>query len=310
MSHVLRSQHNSGLVFWTHVFISTQKCSIIWIMCRCEDCKANTWWYNFDCTSSLYSNAPKPFIFLIWSQILEGHSICPFDLHLLVEQCLIHYDENTNFWLVFWPHAFTSTQPCSIIQIMCRCKYDKANTNTCHVLWLVRVVLFKDCTASLIVIFTLPLKMKAMHVLHKSVSYGSILTKIHADFDFTIDFEEALSEIPPTRKTTRVLPVEPASGTSPVEPTRRLRFIDGFKLICSARSMGNIFNVQIWIIYINIVACKMCVITRVRSWMGSMFPDLDPWLPNIFQALPNRKVRFVPPKDITICWRRGLHATN
>ena len=95
------------------------------------------------------------------SQILEGHSICSFDLHQLVEQCLIHYDDNTNFWLVFWPHAFTSTQPCSIIQIMCRRKDDKANTNTCHVMWLVRVMIFKDCPAPLIAIFTLPLKKKA-----------------------------------------------------------------------------------------------------------------------------------------------------
>ena len=76
------------------------------------------------------------------SQILEGHSICPVDLHQLVEQCLIHYDDNTNVWLVFWPYAFTSTQLCSIIQTMCRCKYDKANTNTCHAMWLVRVVFF------------------------------------------------------------------------------------------------------------------------------------------------------------------------
>ena len=96
------------------------------------------------------------------SQILEGHSICPFDLHQLVEQCLIHYHDNTNFWLVIWPHAFTSTQQYSIIQIMCRCKYDKSNTNTCHVMWLVRVVLFKEYPASLIVIFTLSLKRKAM----------------------------------------------------------------------------------------------------------------------------------------------------
>ena len=61
-------------------------------------------------------------------------------------------------------------------------------------------------------------------------------------------------------KTTLVSPVEPASRTSPAEPARRLRFINGFKFICSAHSMENIFIVQIWIIYINIVACKMCVI--------------------------------------------------
>ena len=41
MSHALWSQHNSGLVFWTHVFTSTQQCLI---MCRRKDGKANTWW--------------------------------------------------------------------------------------------------------------------------------------------------------------------------------------------------------------------------------------------------------------------------
>ena len=96
------------------------------------------------------------------SQILEGHSICPFDLHQLVKKCLIHYDDNTKLWLVFLPHAFTSTQPCSIIQIMCRWKHDKSNTNTCPVMWLVRVVLFKDCPAPRIVILTLSFKKKAM----------------------------------------------------------------------------------------------------------------------------------------------------
>ena len=76
------------------------------------------------------------------SQILDGHSSCPFDLHQLVEQCIIHYDNSTNFGHMFLPHAFTSTQPCSIIQIMCRCEYDNANTNICHMMWLVRVGAF------------------------------------------------------------------------------------------------------------------------------------------------------------------------
>ena len=135
------------------------------------------------------------------SQILEGHSICPVDLHQLVEQCLIHYDDNTNVWLVFWPYAFTSTQLCSIIQTMCRCKYDKANTNTCHAMWLVRVVFFfKECPVSLIFIFTLPLKKS--HVLHKSVSNGPILINIHERLTLMLLLisERLLSEIPPTRK--------------------------------------------------------------------------------------------------------------
>ena len=47
-----------------------------------------------------------------------------------------------NSSLVFWSHAFTPIQQCSIIQIMCRCKDDKANPY--HVMWLVRVVVFED----------------------------------------------------------------------------------------------------------------------------------------------------------------------
>ena len=58
-----------------------------------------------------------------------------------------------NSSLVFSPHVFTSTQQCSIIQIIYRCRDDKANT--CHVMWLIWVVLFEDCAAFLIVIFTL-----------------------------------------------------------------------------------------------------------------------------------------------------------
>ena len=83
--------------------------------------------------------------------------------------------------------------------------------------------------------------------------------------------------------------MEPASRTSTAEPAWRLRLIDGFKFIRSARSIANIFIVQIWIININIVACKMCVITRVRSWMVSMFQNLDPWLPNIIPGIAKKK---------------------
>ena len=93
----------------------------------------------------------------------------------------------------------------------------------------------------------------------------------------------------PEKKNPLVSPVEPASRTSPGAPAWRLRLIDGFKFIFSARSMGNMFIVQIWITYIDIVACKMCVITRVRSWMGSIFQYLDPWLPNIFPGIAKKK---------------------
>ena len=55
-----------------------------------------------------------------------------------------------------------------------------------------------------------------------------------------------------------ISPQEPVWRASPVESTWRLRFIGGFKFICSARSMGNVFVIQIWIIYINTVACKIC----------------------------------------------------
>ena len=135
------------------------------------------------------------------SQILECHSICPFDLHQLVEQCLIHYDDSTKCWIVFWPHAFTSTKSCSIIQTMCRCKYDKSNTNTCHVMWLVRVVLFKNCPASLIVIFTLSLKKKAI-ICTKNASNGSVLINIHELMALILLLisKSLLYEIPPTSK--------------------------------------------------------------------------------------------------------------
>ena len=169
---------------------------------------------------------------------------------------------------------------------MCRCKYNKANTNTCHVMWLVRVVLFKDYPASLIVLFTLPLKKKVMFCT-KALATDPFSST--ADFDFTIDFEEAFIRNPSNQKKTLVSPMEPASRTSHVEPAWRIRFIAGFKFICSARSMGNIFTVQISIIYINIGACKICVITRARTWMGSRSQNLDPWLPNIFPGIAKKK---------------------
>ena len=154
----------------------------------------------------------------IWrwsSQILAGHIICPFDLHQLVEQCLIHM----------------------VIQTICRCKYDKANTNTCHAMWLVRVVLFKDCPASLNVCFTLPLKKKATFSTKALATDPSHKHSWTADFDFAFDFEEAFIRNPSNQKKTLVLPVEPAWRTSPAVPAWRLRFIDGFQFTCSARSM-------------------------------------------------------------------------
>ena len=141
-------------------------------------------------------------------------------------------------------------------------------------------------------------RLKESHVLHKSVSNGFILINIHELLTLILLLisKRLLSEIPPTRKNPLASPVEPASRTSPVEHARRLRFIDGFKFICSAHSMGNVFTVQIWIIYIDIVACKMCVITSVRSWMGSMFQNLDPWLPNIFPSIAKKKSKVYATK--------------
>ena len=195
---------------------------------------------------------------------------------------------------------------------MYRCKYNKANTNNCHVMGLVRVVFFKDCPASFIVIFTLPLKKKATFCTKALATdtFSSAFMNYWLWFYYWFRRGFYPKSLRPEKKNPLVSPVEPASRTSPVEPAWRLRFIDGFKFICSARSMGNIFTVQIWIIYIDIVACKMCVITSVRSWMGSMFQNSNPWLPNIFQALPKIKVRFMRPKDITICWWQGWHATK
>ena len=152
------------------------------------------------------------------------------------------------------------------------------------------MLLFKDCPASLIVISTLLLKNKAMFC-----TKGLAMDPFSSTFmncwlwGFFIDFEEAFIQNPSNQKKTLISPVEPAPRTSPAEPAWRLRLIDGFKFICPARSMGNIFTVQIWIIYINIVASKMCVITRVRSWMGSMIQNLDPWLPIIFPGIAKKK---------------------
>ena len=121
------------------------------------------------------------------------------------------------FWLVFWPHAFISTQPCSIIQIMWRCKSDKAKTNTCHVMWLVRVVLFKDCPSSLIAIFTLPFKKKAMFCTKALATDPFSSTFMNCWLWFYYWFRRGLypKSLQPER--TLVSPVEPASRTSPVE---------------------------------------------------------------------------------------------
>ena len=56
MSHVLWSQHNSGLIFWTHVFTSTQQCSIILIICRRKDCKL--------ILDGIISIVPHPFVLM------------------------------------------------------------------------------------------------------------------------------------------------------------------------------------------------------------------------------------------------------
>ena len=182
------------------------------------------------------------------------------------------------FWLVFWPHASTSTQPCSIIQIMCRCKYDKSNTNTCHVMWLVRVVLFKDCPASLIVIFTLSLKKKSMFCTKALATDPFSSTFMNCSIWFYYWFRRGFypKSLQPEKTTTLVSSVEPAPRTSPAEPAWRLRSIDVFKLICSARSMQKYFTVQIWIIYINIVQLGPFNIIQIyvyfRAWLGNNYP--------------------------------------
>ena len=160
------------------------------------------------------------------SQILEGRSICPFDLHQLVEQCLVYYDDKTIVWLVFCPHAFTSTQPCSIIQIMCWCNYDKANTNTWHAMWLVSVVFFKYCPASLIVVFTLPLKKKAMFCTKVLATDPFSPTFMNCWLWFYYWFRRGFypRSLQPEKKTL-VSPVKPASRTSPAEPAWRLSLL-------------------------------------------------------------------------------------
>ena len=97
------------------------------------------------------------------------------------------------------------------------------------------------------------------YVLHRRFSNGSILLNIHELLTLILLLisKKLLSEIPPSRKTL-VSPVEPAWRASPVEPVWRLRFSGCFKFVYPVRSMGNVFTVQIWIIYINIAAYKMC----------------------------------------------------
>ena len=109
------------------------------------------------------------------------------------------WQHNSN--LVFWSHAFTPIQQCSIIQIMCRCNDDEANPY--HVMWLVRVVVVEDYQVFLIVIFILSLnKKKASHVLHCSFSNGSILINIHELLTLILLLicKRLLSEIPATRR--------------------------------------------------------------------------------------------------------------
>ena len=151
-------------------------------------------------------------------------------------------------------------------------------------------MLFKDCPAPLIVIFTLPLKKKVMFCTKALATNPFSSTFMNRWLSFYYWFRRGFfpKSLQPGKRPL-VLSVEPASRISPVEPVWRLRFIDGFKYICSALSMGNIFTVQIWIISINIVACKMCVMTRVRGWMGSMFQNLNPWLPTIFSGIAKTK---------------------
>ena len=135
-----------------------------------------------------------------------------------------------------------------------------------------------------------PCRLKRKSCFAQSVSNGSILINIHKLLTLILLLisKRLSSAIPPTRKKNLVSPVGPASRTSPVEPAWRLNYFHGFKFISSARSMGNIFSVQIWKIYINIVACKIFVITRVRSWMGSMFQNLDPWSPNNYPGIAKK----------------------
>ena len=131
---------------------------------------------------------------------------------------------------MFWPHAFTSTQPYSIIQIMCRCKYDKSNTNTCHVMWLVRVVLFKEYPASLIVIFTLSLKRKAMFCTKALATDPFSSTFMSCWLWFYYWFRRGFypKSLQPDKKPL-VSPVEPATRTTHAERAWRLWLIDGFK---------------------------------------------------------------------------------
>ena len=72
---------------------------------------------------------------------------------------------------------------------------------TCNVVWLVRVVLLKDCPDSLIVIFTSPLKKKAMFCTKALATNPFSSTFMNCWLWFYYWFRRTfLSEIPPIRK--------------------------------------------------------------------------------------------------------------
>ena len=178
-----------------------------------------------------------------------------------------------NSSLVFSPHAFKSTQQCLIIQIICRCKDDKANT--CHVMWLIRVVLFEDCAAFLIIIFTLSLK-KENHGLQRRFSNGSTLLNIH----------ELLTFRNPSNQKKLSYRLLNLHGEHHLWNLYEGLSLLMFQINLFSTWYGKCFHCP----DLNLYYCLQNVlITKVRGWMGTMFQNLDPWLPNIFPAISKMK---------------------
>ena len=116
------------------------------------------------------------------------------------------------------------------------------------------------------------------HVLHRRFNNGSILLNSHELLILILLLNSTKFFFPKSLQPEET--VEPAWRASPVEPVWKLRFIDGFKFStwhgkCVHRPDSN---------YSYQYCCLRNVsITKVWTWIGTMFQNLDPWLPNIFQ---------------------------
>ena len=255
-----------------------------------------------DYTSSLCTNAPKPFIFLIWIDVksISRQICCP-------KLCLDFIWSLMNFVQV-------DRYPSQVFHIVV---FDEIRQNPLEYMLSPEhnsVQLFKSCGGARMIksilvmlydllgwcflkIFQPPLlsssscylKNKANHVLGRSFSNGSILNTLHELLNLNVLLiPKGFYPKSPQPQENLVSHVEPAWRASHVEPTRRRRVIDGFKFICSARSIRNVFTIQTWIIYINIVACK-CVNNQSTTLNGINLPKYGSMVIKYFSAIAKMK---------------------